>query len=109
MTNNCPHDIGCIQYASSVLGSKWTGQIIRELTTGPKRFCQFERALPTLNPRTLSRRLDDLESHDIIAKIDDNTGYRLTTKGTDLLPILQAMATWGAKYPTPDPAVATLP
>ena len=26
--------------------------------------------------------------------------YRLTHKGTDLLPILQAMAEWGDKYPS---------
>ena len=90
---------GCLQSAIEILGSKWTGLIIRELASGPKRFCELERAIPTLNPRTLSKRLSDLEYHQIINRRDTSAHYELTEKGSDLIPILRKMAEWGERYP----------
>jgi DNA-binding HxlR family transcriptional regulator len=57
----------------------------------------------TINPRTLSQRLDDLEAHGIItrtsyAEVPPRTEYALTSKGRDLHPILHQMATWGSKH-----------
>lgn len=93
--------IGCIEHAASVLGSKWTGQIIRELALGPKRFCELERALPALNPRTLSKRLDELSHQQIIVANGQPRGYSLTKKGSDLLPVLHEMVAWGTKHSRP--------
>ena len=90
---------GCIQSAIDVLGSKWTGLLIRELADSPKRFCEFERAIPALNPRTLSKRLSELEAHDVIMRNEATSYYELTTKGSDLIPVLRKMAEWGEKYP----------
>lgn len=90
--------LGCVEQATAVLGSKWTGQIIRELANSPLRFCELERALPDLNPRTLTKRLQDLEAEDIIKHQADGHTYDLTTKGSDLLPVLREMAKWGAKH-----------
>ncbi len=94
---------GCIECAAHILGSKWTALILRDLATGPKRFCEFERSLAGISPRTLSQRLDDLEVDKIITKqsfaeVPPRTEYTLTKKGHDLLPVLEKMATWGAKY-----------
>ena len=90
---------GCIQSAIDILGSKWTALIIRDIAGGPKRFCEIERSIPTLNPRTLSKRLQDLEQHGIIKHTELSSSYALTSKGRDLLPILRKMAEWGDKYP----------
>ncbi len=95
--------VGCIAGAMEIIGNKWTALILRDLTTGPKRFCEFERSLTGISPRTLSQRLDDLETHGILTKeaaasMPPRTEYVLTQKGKDLVPILKQMALWGEKY-----------
>ena len=100
---------GCIAAAMQIIGNKWTALILRDLAAGPQRFGELEKSVGSINPRTLSQRLDDLESHGIITKsAGDNPArpaYELTSKGRDLLPVLQQMAAWGDKYyqqPLPD-------
>lgn len=95
--------IGCVAAAMEVIGAKWTSLILKELYGGPKRFYEFEEAIPKLNPRTLSQRLDDLESHGIVTKerfneVPPRIEYSLTEKGQDLIPVLRSMAAWGNKY-----------
>lgn len=94
--------VGCIASAMQIIGNKWTALILKELATGPKRFCAIENAV-TINPRTLSQRLDDLEAHGILTKqsfaeVPPRTEYSLTPKGQDLIPVLRQMAAWGDKY-----------
>lgn len=91
----------CINSAADIIGSKWTAQILREFASGNKRFCELERAIPDINPRTLTKRLEDLKNKGIIKPTSKSgySGYELTTKGCDLLPILKKMADWGERYP----------
>lgn len=98
--------VGCIAAAMEIIGNKWTALILRDLFAGPKRFCELEKSVGSINPRTLSQRLDDLESHNIISKrmfaeVPPRTEYTLTQKGEELLPVLEQMAAWGAKYERP--------
>lgn len=95
---------GCVASCLGVLGHKWTGLILTELTTGPKRFSQLERSLDGISPRTLAQRLDDLVKYKIVSKaafaeVPPRIEYTLTQKGEDFIPVLQQMATWGTKYP----------
>lgn len=95
--------IGCIASAMEIIGNKWTALILRDLASGPKRFGQLEKSVGSINPRTLSQRLDDLESHNIITKksfaeVPPRIEYTLTKKGEDLIPVLQQMAAWGDRY-----------
>ena len=95
--------VGCIASAMEIIGTKWTALILRDLFKGPKRFCELEKSVGKINPRTLSQRLDALESHGIVTKatfaeVPPRTEYALTQKGHDLLPILKQMAAWGTKY-----------
>lgn len=103
MTSNYPQIIepttGCIASALSVLGKKWTALILRDLTIEPKHFCELERSVKNITPRILSQRLRDLEKQGIITNDHTYNSYSLTDKGTDLIPILKQMATWGNKYP----------
>jgi DNA-binding HxlR family transcriptional regulator len=97
-----PH-VGCIAGAMDIIGNKWTALILRDLFTGPRRFCELEKSVGGINPRTLSQRLDNLEAHGIIsrksfAEVPPRTEYTLTQKGNDLLPTLKQMAAWGNKY-----------
>jgi DNA-binding HxlR family transcriptional regulator len=95
--------VGCIASAMEIIGSKWTALILRDLANGPKRFSELEKSVGSINPRTLSQRLDDLERHAIITKqsfaeTPPRIEYTLTQKGTDLVPVLRQMAAWGDKY-----------
>ncbi len=101
--------VGCIASAMDIIGNKWTALILRDLFSGPRRFCELEKSVGNINPRTLSQRLDDLEDQGIIsresfAEVPPRTEYTLTDKGTDLLPILKQMSAWGTKYQSPDRA-----
>lgn len=107
MKNNDSSDIesrdGCLASALSVLGNKWSALILRDLTTGPKRFSVLERSLTGISPRTLSQRLDDLERLGIITKksfaeTPPRVEYTITAKGNDFIPALQQLAIWGEKY-----------
>jgi DNA-binding HxlR family transcriptional regulator len=95
--------IGCIASAMEIIGNKWTALILRDLSAGPKRFSELEKSVGSINPRTLSQRLDDLEKHDIVTKksyaeVPPRIEYTLTEKGEDLVPVLRQMASWGEKY-----------
>ncbi len=102
-TKSIEPKVGCIASAMEIIGNKWTALILRDLFSGPKRFCELEKSVGSISPRTLSQRLDDLEAHGIItrqsfAEVPPRTEYPLTKKGEDLLPILQQMAAWGTTY-----------
>lgn len=94
---------GRVEAAADILGSKWTALILRDLASGHCRFCALEKTVGKINPRTLSKRLDELEAQGIITKVTypeapPRVEYTLTPKGEDLVPILEQMATWGEKY-----------
>jgi DNA-binding HxlR family transcriptional regulator len=95
--------VGCIAGAMDVIGNKWTALILRDLANGPQRFCFLEKSVGNITPRTLSKRLDDLEAYGIITKqrfaeTPPRIEYTLTKKGHDLIPVLEQMASWGSKY-----------
>lgn len=94
---------GCIASTMQIIGNKWTALILRDLFSGPKRFCELEKSVGDINPRTLSQRLDNLEQYGIITKasfaeVPPRIEYTLTPKGRDLMPVLKQMAAWGTKY-----------
>jgi DNA-binding HxlR family transcriptional regulator len=102
-TTSLEPKVGCIASAMEIIGNKWTALILRDLANGPKRFSELEKSVGSINPRTLSQRLDDLEHHHIVTKrsyaeVPPRIEYTLTDKGADLVPVLEAMASWGNKY-----------
>lgn len=98
-----PKKSGCVVFATKILGDKWTPRLLFALSSEKLRFCQLQDSVGGINPRTLSKRLSDLETSGILTKvifseIPPHTEYSLTKKGKDLLPILKSMAAWGEKY-----------
>lgn len=89
---------GCVAAAMEIIGQKWTALILRDLASNECRFADLERSIGGLNPRTLSKRLEDLSDRGIIERCPGSTSYRLTPKGRDLIPVLEAMSAWGNKY-----------
>jgi Predicted transcriptional regulators len=78
-----------------IIGAKWTALILRDFTSGPKRYSELQQSLD-INPRTLSQRLDMLVRENVLEQSANY--YQLTTKGQDLIPILEHMAAWGDRY-----------
>jgi len=94
---------GCIQAALGILGDKWTPLLLGQLVSGQKTFGELESMLTGISPRTLSARLNMLESESIIRKNKYNAHpprfkYDLTEKGKGLQDVLIQMAEWGEKY-----------
>jgi DNA-binding HxlR family transcriptional regulator len=94
---------GCIQTTLSIIVDKWTGLIIRDLSEQPARFGDLQSSLNGISPRTLSQRLNKLETEKIITKSlycshPPRYTYQLTQKGKELQQILTKMADWGTRY-----------
>ena len=96
---DCP-----VARAMSVIGSSWTCLILRDLLLhGARRFQDFQDALESIAPTTLSERLRSLEQNGVVERRFYSMNplraeYVLTPKGRDLGPIISAMRGWGRKY-----------
>ena len=95
--------VGCVKAASSIIGDKWTPELLRFfLNEKVVRFCQLQDLVGEINPRTLSARLDMLEKQGIIAKHSTTSErrceYTLTEKGEAFLPVLRQMDEWSRQY-----------
>ncbi|MBT3988883.1 MAG: transcriptional regulator [Rhodospirillaceae bacterium] len=91
-----------ISKTASILGERWTIQIIREMHFGVTRFNDFRKFMPSLSPTLLNKRLKSLEENDILyrRKINQQKGfeYILTPGGKAMLPIIQEMGKWGVGF-----------
>jgi DNA-binding HxlR family transcriptional regulator len=86
--------------AAEILAERWTPLVIRELIFGSQHFAQFQRGIPLISPTMLSKRLQELESADIIERRRGPEGwaYHLTPAGKDLAPVIQQLAVWGRRW-----------
>ena len=76
---------------ADIVCGKWTILVIRDLADGRTRFCELERSLAGISPRTLSLRLRALEEEGIVERhtfpeVPPRVEYSLTEKGRALLP-----------------------
>jgi DNA-binding HxlR family transcriptional regulator len=83
--------------------AKWTVLIIRDLAEQPSRFCELERSLAGISPRTLSLRLRALEeegvvTRDTFAEVPPRVEYALTEKGRALVPLIEDMRSYGREW-----------
>ena len=88
---------------ASIVSGKWTLLIIRDLTTGTKRFSELERSLVGISPKTLSERLSALEGEGILqrktyAEVPPKVEYSLTEKGQALFVIIEDMRAYGRQW-----------
>lgn len=94
---------GCIHAALCVLGDKWSPLMIGQLVEESLTFSDLEKRLRGISPRTLSARLEKLQTEGIVVRHQYNEHpprytYSLSSKGKDLVSILHSMASWGEKY-----------
>ena len=96
---------------AEVIATKWTPQLLQQLSHGPLGFCDLERAIPGISPRTLSARLRSLEIAGIVQRDASwqrgtSVPYELTAMGVALLPIVAAMQAFGEEWQCAKPVVA---
>ena len=53
---------------ADIVCGKWTLLLVRDLAEGRSRFCELERSLNGISPRTLSLRLRALEEEGIVER-----------------------------------------
>jgi DNA-binding HxlR family transcriptional regulator len=88
---------------ADLICGKWTILVIRDLADGRSRFCELERSLQGISPRTLSLRLRALEEHGVVERatypeVPPRVEYALTEKGRALLPLIDDMRSYGRKW-----------
>jgi DNA-binding HxlR family transcriptional regulator len=88
---------------AEIISGKWTLLVIRDLANGSSRFCQLERSLEGISPRTLSLRLRAREEHGIVERhtypeVPPRVEYALTEKGKALVPLIEDMRSYGKRW-----------
>jgi DNA-binding HxlR family transcriptional regulator len=91
--------------------AKWTILVVRDLADGRSRFCELERSLAGISPRTLSLRLRALEEHGVVERqtypeVPPRVEYALTEKGRALLPLIEDMRRFGDEWLRTEPRTA---
>src|SRR6266446_8029060 len=95
---NCP-----VCATAEIVCGKWTLLLVRDLAEGRSRFCELERSLEGISPRTLSLRLRALEAEGIVERrtypeVPPRVEYRLTEKGEALVPLIEQMRRYGRQW-----------
>ncbi|MCK8679071.1 winged helix-turn-helix transcriptional regulator [Streptomyces lichenis] len=98
--------------ALDAVGDRWTLLIVRELLAGSRRYTDLHADLPGVSTDMLATRLKDMERDGLatrrrLAPPASAYVYELTERGAALLPVLRALAAWGAsELETPRPVDA---
>lgn len=88
----------------SIIGGKWKMLILWHLgKEGTKRFGELKALIPGITQRMLVNQLRELENDYIIKRVvypvvPPKVEYSLTKEGESLMPILDAMYSWGRNY-----------
>jgi DNA-binding HxlR family transcriptional regulator len=100
---------------ANIISGKWTLLLLRDLSNGINRFTTLERSLTGISPKTLSARLKSLEEAGILTRTSypqfpPRVEYALTAMGQELIPLIDHMREYGAKWlSTGDAASGAMP
>ena len=91
-----------VEEVVELIGGKWKARILRVLAHGPQTFGGLRKQLAGVTQQVLSAQLKGLEGGGLVvrerngAEPSSGSTYRLTDEATSLLPVLDALADWGA-------------
>ena len=94
----CP--VAC---ALDIFGDRWTLLLIRDMACGKALFKEFSASPERIATNVLADRLERLVTSGLAERFvptngGGRSGYRLTAKGTSLLPVLSTIADWGLRH-----------
>jgi DNA-binding HxlR family transcriptional regulator len=104
MTRRREYDQACsLASALDRIGERWSLLIVRELSLGPLRFSDLVRNVGNAPTDILTKRLRDLESHDIVRRREldppaTGVAYELTEIGQDLERPMLELGRWGLHF-----------
>ena len=86
--------------ALNAIGGKWSLICLYWLDSGTRRFNELRRLMPDISHKVLTATLRSLESEGLIsrkvyAEVPARVEYRISDHGETVLPILQAVRSWG--------------
>ncbi|WP_251230429.1 winged helix-turn-helix transcriptional regulator [Adlercreutzia aquisgranensis] len=92
-----------VEVTLSLISSRWSVLILRELLHGTRRFGQIRKALGSVSTKVLTANLRAMEDNGLLhretfAEVPPRVEYSLTALGRSLRPVLMAMVEWGTMY-----------
>lgn len=95
-----------IAHSTGLVGDRWSILIVRELLLGQSRF-QDLQAQTGATSQMLAARLKRLEADGLVERRAYSQRpmryeYRLTQKGSHLMPVILALRTWGERWCKPE-------
>ncbi len=86
-----------------LIGGKYKPYVLWRLQDGPLRYSELRSFFVGITPHMLTKQLKELEADGLLARREVSMNppwveYSLTTTGMSLLPVIEAMAEWGAAY-----------
>ena len=92
-----------VEITLQLIGSKWTVLILRDLSTGTKRFGELKKSLGNITQKFLTHNLKEMEKNGLLTRkvypeVPPKVEYSLTDLGHSLQPILDSMYKWGNNY-----------
>src|SRR3954467_15178543 len=98
MDPDCP-----VCATAEIVCGKWTLLLIRDLADGSSRFCELERSLEGISPRTPSLRVGAREKggggeRHTFPGVPPRVEYALTAKGEALVPLVEDMRSYGKRW-----------
>lgn len=100
----CVDPTACpVETTLKIIGGKWKTVILYHLLNKTIRFNEFQRIMPDISQRMLTRQLRELEKDGIIHRkvyneIPPKVEYSMTEFGYTLKPIILSMRDWGEGY-----------
>jgi DNA-binding HxlR family transcriptional regulator len=95
---------GCpVQATSNVLAGKWKVLIVWHLSFVSRRFAEIRDLLPGVSEKVLTAQLRELEHDGVVRRVatrnrTPRVDYLLSDSGKELIPVMEAMCSWGTKH-----------
>ncbi len=93
--NECP-----VQHTHQFIGGKWRIGILWSLRNERRRFGQLKHDVLGISEKMLIQELKHLQALDVIKRrafneVPPKVEYRLSARGKTLIPLIEAVVTWG--------------